>query len=103
MASDFKKPDRTHTLFTREIPQKLWPLPAGELFFVGRASAKKLYDLGIYTIGELAKTDVEILKRHMKKQGELIWNFANGRDFPWWRLYRRRIRDMEILQPFLWM
>ena len=81
MASDFKKPDRTHTLFTREIPQKLWPLPAGELFFVGRASAKKLYDLGIYTIGELAKTDVEILKRHMKKQGELIWNFANGRDF----------------------
>ena len=81
MASDYKKPDRTHTLFTREIPQKLWPLPAGELFFVGRASAKKLYDLGIYTIGELAKTDVEILKRHMKKQGELIWNFANGRDF----------------------
>lgn len=81
MASDFRKPDRTHTLFAQEIPLKLWPLPVSELFFVGRASAKKLCNLGIYTIGDLARTDVEILKRHMKKQGELIWNFANGRDF----------------------
>ena len=69
------------TLFAQEIPLKLWPLPVSELFFVGRASAKKLCNLGIYTIGDLARTDVEILKRHMKKQGELIWNFANGRDF----------------------
>ena len=81
MASDFRKPDRTHTLFAQEIPLKLWPLPVSELFFVGRASAKKLCNLGIYTIGDLARTDVEILKRHRKKQGELIWNFANGRDF----------------------
>lgn len=81
MASDFRKPDRTHTLFAEEIPLKLWPLPVSELFFVGRASAKKLYNLGVYTIGDLALTDVKILKRHMKKQGELIWNFANGRDF----------------------
>ena len=69
MASDFRKPDRTHTLFAQEIPLKLWPLPVSELFFVGRASAKKLCNLGIYTIGDLARTDVEILKRHMKKQG----------------------------------
>ena len=81
MASDFRKPDRTHTLFAQEIPLKMWPLPVSELFFVGRASAKKLCNLGIYIIGDLARTDVEILKRHMKKQGELIWNFANGRDF----------------------
>ena len=36
--------------------------------------------LGIYTIGELANTDVEVLRHHLKKQGESIWNFANGRD-----------------------
>ena len=80
MASDFQKPDRVHTLFEDEIEKKMWPLPVSDLFFCGRASEKKLHALGIHTIGELAKTDVQILRCHLKKQGEVIWNFANGRD-----------------------
>ena len=47
MASDFTKPDRVHTLYPEEIPVKMWPLPVGDLFYVGRASQKKLYKLGI--------------------------------------------------------
>ena len=35
---------------------------------------------GYYSHREMARTDVEILKNHLKKQGESIWNFANGRD-----------------------
>lgn len=35
MASDFEKPDRVHTLFPEEIPEKMWPLPVDELLFVG--------------------------------------------------------------------
>ena len=27
MASDFEKPNKVHTLFLEEIPQKMWPLP----------------------------------------------------------------------------
>ena len=42
MASDFEKPDKVHTLFPAEIPQKLWPLPVGDLLSVGRALAEKL-------------------------------------------------------------
>ena len=80
MASDFRKPDRVHTLFPEEISEKMWPLPVGELFFVGKSTVKKLNTLGIYTIGELAKTDVEILKAHLKKHGEVIHSFANGID-----------------------
>ena len=80
MASDFEKPDRVHTLFQEEIQKKMWPLPVSELLFVGRSTEQVLKKLGIYTIGELARTDVEILKNHLKKQGESIWNFANGRD-----------------------
>ena len=80
MASDFEKPDRVHTLFQEEIQKKMWPLPVSELLFVGRSTEQVLKKLGIYTIGELARTDVEILKYHLKKQGESIWNFANGRD-----------------------
>jgi len=80
MASDFKKPNRVHTLFPEEIEKKMWLLPAGDLFFVGRATVKKLHKLGIYTIGQLAQSDPEILRLHMKKHGEAIWHFANGRD-----------------------
>lgn len=80
MASDFKKPNLVHTLFPNEIKKKMWPLPVGDLYFVGRASEKKLLSLGILTIGDLAKADVGILKSVMKKHGEVIWNFSNGRD-----------------------
>ena len=80
MASDFKKPDQVHTLWREEIEQKMWPLPVSDLFFVGRATSYKLSKLGIQTIGELAKTDIGILKSYLKKHGEVVWNFANGID-----------------------
>ena len=80
MASDFKKPDLVHTLFPEHISQKMWPLPVKEMFSIGRATERKLNTLGIYTIGELANTDPDVLRHHLKKYGEVIWNFANGRD-----------------------
>ena len=80
MASDFEKPDRVHTLWKSEIRKKMWPLPVCDLFFVGRATAKKLFSLGIQTIGQLAQADPAVLKSHLKKHGEVIWAFANGMD-----------------------
>ncbi len=80
MASDFQKPNQVHTLFPCEIQEKMWSLPVDNLFFVGRASTRKLDQMGIHTIGQLAKSDPNILKLHLKKHGEVIWNFANGRD-----------------------
>lgn len=81
MASEFKKPDLVHTLFPEEIQSKMWPLPVSELFFCGRATTKKLLNMGINTIGDLAHTDIELLKSHLKKQGEVMWAFSNGLDF----------------------
>ena len=81
MASDFEKPDKIHTLFPEEIQEKMWHLPVEQLFFVGRATAGKLHQMGIETIGDLAKTEKSLLKKLLKKQGETIWNFANGIDF----------------------
>ena len=80
MASDFEKPNKVHTLFPEEITEKLWPLPVSNLFFTGERTRKKLEGLGIYTIGELARTDPEILISHLKTQGEVLWAFANGMD-----------------------
>lgn len=80
MASDFKKPNLVHTLYTEEIQQKMWPLSIRDLFFVGSASEKKLKSIGIRTIGDLARTDPEVIKSILNKHGEVIWNFANGHD-----------------------
>lgn len=80
MASDFQKPDRVHTLWKEEIPDKMWPLGVSDLFFVGRATEKRLLSLGIRTIGELARADPLLLRSHLKKHGEVIWEFANGMD-----------------------
>lgn len=80
MASDFEKPNKVHSLFPEEIQKKMWCLPVGDLFFVGHASAKKLYNLGIRTIGELANFDREILRSHMGKHGTTIHDYANGID-----------------------
>ncbi|MEY8219841.1 DNA polymerase IV [Enterocloster aldenensis] len=80
MASEFQKPDKVHTLFKDEIPKKMWPLPVEDLFWVGRAASRKLKALGIRTIGDLAAADRELMRRHLKKHGEFIWDYANGRD-----------------------
>ena len=80
MASDFQKPDRVHTLWKSELQKKMWPLPVSDLFFVGRATTKTLFKLGIRTIGDLAKSDPSYLKQHLKKHGEVVWGFANGID-----------------------
>lgn len=80
MASDFTKPDKVHTLFKEEIPKKMWILPISELFMVGRKSIPKLEQLGIKTIGDLAKQDETILIKKFGKHGKLMWEYANGID-----------------------
>lgn len=80
IAGDFSKPDKTHTLFQSEIEEKMWPLPIEDLFFVGRKTSKKLRSLGIETIGQLANTDINFMKRNFKKHGLVIHNHANGMD-----------------------
>lgn len=80
MASDFKKPNLVHTLYSYEISEKLWPLPVSRLFLCGRSSAQTLKKLGILTIGDLARADTAILSSHLKSHGLMLWNYANGLD-----------------------
>ena len=80
MAGDFEKPNKVHTLFPEEMETKFWPLPVRDLFLVGAATERKLKVMGIYTIGDLAKADLRLLKKRLGKHGEVIWHFANGRN-----------------------
>lgn len=78
MASDFEKPDKVHTLWRMEMAEKMWILPVSDLYMVGKSSLPKLRNLGIRTIGDLAKMNPEILEAHFKSFGKLIWENANG-------------------------
>ena len=78
IAGDLKKPDMVHTLYDYEIPSKMWPLPVEDLFMVGRRTKKKLYDINVKTIGDLANTDIKFLYSKFKSFGNLLWKYANG-------------------------
>ena len=79
MASDFEKPDKVHTLYPAEIPAKLWPLPVGSLFTVGKATAGRLSAAKILTVGDLAHTDPALLTRMFgPKLGSHLHRYANG-------------------------
>ena len=80
MGSDYKKPDAT-TVITREnFRNILWPLDIREMFFVGKATADKLHEYGIKTIGELAVSDKKMISSMLGRQGGVIHDYANGLD-----------------------
>ncbi|MBP1925188.1 DNA polymerase-4 [Sedimentibacter acidaminivorans] len=80
MAGDFEKPDKCHTCFPEEIKEKMWILPVENLFMVGRRTQPKLNKLGIYTIGDLANADFNLISTLLKSHGRLIYAYANGHD-----------------------
>ena len=81
MASDFEKPDKVHTLYLHEVPQKLWPLPVRELFTVGASTAEKLEKARIRTIGDLAHAPLPFVQKIVgMKLGKQLHDYANGID-----------------------
>lgn len=80
MASDIKKPRGITELWKSDIREKLWPLKVREMYGVGRQSEKKLNNMGIYTIGDIAARDASVLIREFGKYGEEIHMLANGED-----------------------
>jgi DNA polymerase-4 len=78
MGSDYKKPDAVTVISRENYRELLWPLDVGELFTCGRATAEKLRQLSIRTIGDLACADQRMLARLFGKAGESLYAFANG-------------------------
>ena len=83
-ASDFTKPDRVHVLWPEDVPARLWPLPIGDLFGCGRATAEKLRSIGIATIGDAAHTPPGVLTALLGPRGgahllESAWGRSSDR------------------------
>jgi DNA polymerase-4 len=80
LGSDLKKPDATTVITPENFRQVVWPLPAGELLYVGRSTRRKLENRAIFTIGDLAQRDVNDLHLLLGVWGGTLWSFANGLD-----------------------
>lgn len=80
LGSDMKKPDATTVITEDNFRELVWPLPVGELLYVGRSTRKKLQNRAILTIGDLAQRDVHSLRLLLGVWGETLHTFANGLD-----------------------
>jgi len=80
IGSDIAPPDSIAEITRDNMKETVWPLPAETLMGVGRATKRKLSDMGIDTIGELASAAPDTLKRRFGKVGLVLYAFANGLD-----------------------
>ena len=80
LGSDYKKPDATTVISRENWRDIVWPLPVGDLLFVGRAAKRTLAQFGVETIGQLAACKPEMLEQLMGKMGVQLYRYANGLD-----------------------
>ena len=80
LGSDYKKPDATTVISRENWRDIVWPLPVGDLLFVGRAAQRTLRQYGVETIGQLAACKPEMLEQLMGKMGVQLYRYANGLD-----------------------
>ncbi|MFL6372080.1 MAG: DNA polymerase IV [Nitrososphaera sp.] len=80
IASDFEKPDGLTVIYPSELRKFLESLDVGAVAGIGPKTQRALKEMGIDTLGQLAKTDVQRLKERFGKNGFWMWKVANGTD-----------------------
>lgn len=80
LGSDMKKPDAVTVLSDENWREKVWPLAVSDLLYVGSATTRKLTAHGVYTIGDLARTPYDCIRKMLGKNGTALWKYANGLD-----------------------
>ena len=92
LGSDMKKPDAITEITRADFKEKVWPLAASELIYVGRATEKKLASYGIHNVGELAAIPPDILQGWFGINGLKLWAYANGAD-------KSRVMHKDFVSP----
>ena len=80
LGSDYKKPDAVTEISRANYQEIAWPLPSGDLLYVGSATRRKLESYCKRTIGDLANTPEKTLKGWFGKWGSVLYAFSNGYD-----------------------
>lgn len=92
LGSDMKKPDAITEITAENFREKVWPLPASDLLYVGRATTAKLLNFGVTTIGELAQVPPDIMKAKFGINGLRLLIFARGED-------KSQVMHMDFVSP----
>jgi len=92
LGSDMKKPDAITEIRRDTYKDVVWPLAADEMIYCGRATKAKLGNYGIRTIGDIAQTDPEFLRRLLGVNGLALWRYANGTD-------QSRVMHRDFVSP----
>lgn len=80
IASDFQKPNGLTVVKENAVKSFLAPLPVRKLLWVGRKTERKLTEMGVKTIGDLATFDVSTLVERFGTLGAQYHLFAHGID-----------------------
>ena len=80
LASDYKKPDATTVILRENFEETVWKLPVSALLYVGKNATEALRRMYIFTIGDLAQSDRNVLIKRMGKSGGMLHDYANGID-----------------------
>lgn len=80
IASDIDKPDGLVEITKDGLLDFLWPLDIDKIWGLGKKSKQILNNLGVITIGDLAKKTQGEVEALLGKNGEHFWALANGID-----------------------
>jgi DNA polymerase-4 len=75
-----RKPDATTVITKDNYRDKVWPLPADELLFIGRATKRRLAEMGMYLIGDVARASAQQMQAALGKNGLMLRRYARGED-----------------------
>lgn len=89
LGSDYKKPDAVTVIRKDNFKRLVWELPCNDMIMIGNATKRKLNFYGIYTIGDLARADADMLKKILGKNGLMLRHYAMGED-------NSPVRHMEL-------
>ncbi len=81
VASDYNKPNGQKTINPEEIDSFLEALEIKRFFGVGKVTADKMYQLGIFTGRDLKSKTREYLIEHFGKAGQHYYDIVRGNDF----------------------
>lgn len=80
LASDLNKPDGLTVITEANKVEMLAPLPVGKLWGVGKATEKRLHELGLQTIGDIQRMPIDDLRRDLGNTADHLHALAMGED-----------------------
>lgn len=78
IASDYNKPNGQKTVNPDEVEAFIEVLDVKKFYGIGKVTAEKMYQLGIYTGLDLKNKTLEYLEQHFGNSGQAFYNLSRG-------------------------